>query len=1013
MNSRFIRLERLVGITLWLSVCILAWPARCSAQPAGQAAKPAEPKNGLAPIKTWAVLGDKATTASGLTDALLAELSATDMQLVEREQLQQAVDEQVFRTLMSGLSVESRRLGQIVNADALIIISHASQPGRPEDKLPMQNNGLRLIICECRQGLRIGELNLELRPVDQQAVFLARYIQDRRQQFAAGIHTIVGLAPLACRNIEHGFDHLQQRYFDMLTGRLMTIPGLALLEMPEARTIASEPGAGDQAQDRLLPIMVECEYRVELEQNASQVQFKAQLTGASIETIDSPKLTFEQSAAWLGNELVEQILKRGRGVPLKLSDQQALLAQRADYLMRLGDLKGAVQCREAFLLAEPSSIEQRTAIIEDLLTLGNRNATVASSGTTGVRERTARLVEMEAYWTPIVLDHLAYLIENREVDQAQAIDLMGRMQAVRFLQGSYVHVVQLVKHEKDVRAGLDMLLSANRRFVLHTAAKVLELDATPLSTAELTHRQLAAWQSAVMRMVADDIALNAGAMDSFRYLEQVILDRIPEELPTSWEVLNAISTYRRSFSPMRVRKRDGAFESVAIHIDEGAMQAWLQRLVVSRHLHLRWYGRAIQLTDKLPTGEVALSAELQSEMDQLITEIQARPQSHLRGNNGARLEALLDRLTSVNSRYKPQQATQTEVGRPPLPANDRIAGKMSIEKLNIKFPDEIEEVKDYIKTDKGVDIVVGTRAGVLKDNLSFSPIGPKLSWQDSVAWDGEHLWIAQLNRGISRYDLQGNLVGQLTANEGLPGNDVDLQVLAIQKNQLLVHGSIGSDIGNRRCWLALVSVVNDKPQIKIIHEARQPYRAAFNLKDPSVPLTNDDLTMSYKLMWWNAVSINQRRIAFIGRQAAPLAVDIETGKVEVVTFDPRAAHAWGTVMASDGFLYKAYTTGVAQYTLPADSLQPLVQRRVIDSWLPNSAPLWANESPRLMEHEGWIYMTGQVWYRFRPDGSSVERLVAPETPRWDSYRFAAPSNHFGVVGWSSHSANLYRVTLPK
>lgn len=1002
MNTRFTRLERLVAITLWLTVCILACPARCSAQAAGQAAKPAEPKKGLAPIKTWAVLGDKATMASGLTDALLAELSATDMQLVEREQLQQAVDEQVFQTLMSGQSAESRRLGKIVNADALIIVAHASQPG----------NNLRLIICECRQGLRIGELNIELRPVDQQALFLAKYIQDRRQQFAAGIHTIVGLAPLACRNIEHGFDHLQQRYFDMLTGRLMTIPGLALLEMPEARTIASEPGAGDQAQDRLLPIMVECEYRVAVEQNASQVQFKAQLTGASIETIDSPKLTFEQSTAWLGNELVEQILKRGRGKPLKLSDQQALLAQRADYLMRLGDLKGAVQCREAYLLAEPSSVEQRTAIIEDLLTLGNRSASAASSGMTGVRERTARLVEMAAYWTPIVLDHLAYLIENREVDQAKAIDLMGRMQAVRFLLGSYVHVVQLVKDEKDVRAGLDMLLSANRRFVLQTAAKVLVLDAAPSSTAEFEHRQLAAWQSAVMRMVADDIALNAGAMDSFRYLEQVILDRIPEELPTNWEVLNAIFTYRRSFSPMRVRKRDGTYESVAIHIEEEAMQAWLQRLAVSRHLHLRLYGRAIQLMDKLPTGEVALSTELQNELDQLITEMRARPQSQLRGNNGARLEALLDRLSYVSSRYKPQQATQTEVGRPPLPANDRIAGKMSIEKLNIKFPAEMEEIKDYIKTDQGVDIVVGTRVGVLKDDLSFSPIGPKLSWQDSVAWDGEHLWIAQLNRGISRYDLQGNLVGQLTANEGLPGNDVDLQVLAIQKNQLLVHGSIGSDIGgNRRCWLALVSVVNDAPQIKIIHEARQPYRAAFNPKDPSVPLTNDDLTMSFKLMWWNAVSINQRRIAFIGRQAAPLAVDIETGKVEVVTFDPTAAHAWGTVMASDGFLYKAYTTGVAQYTLPADNLQPLVQRRVIDSWLPNSAPLWANESPRLMEHEGWIYMTGQVWYRFRPDGSSVERLVAPETPRWDSYRFAAPSNHFGVVGWGS--SNLYRVTLPK
>ncbi len=46
-------------------------------------------------IKTWAVLGDDAVVRSGLTDGLLAELSATDMKLVEREQLQQVATNRI------------------------------------------------------------------------------------------------------------------------------------------------------------------------------------------------------------------------------------------------------------------------------------------------------------------------------------------------------------------------------------------------------------------------------------------------------------------------------------------------------------------------------------------------------------------------------------------------------------------------------------------------------------------------------------------------------------------------------------------------------------------------------------------------------------------------------------------------------------------------------------------------------------------------------------------------------
>ncbi len=147
----------------------------------------------------------------------------------------------------------------------------------------------------------------------------------------------------------------------------MTIPGLALLELSEAQVVSKEFGAGERASKRLIPVMLEWEYRVDARQDPARVQVKARLVGSRVETMDSPDLPLDKAPAWLGDELVDRILKSNRGQPLELIDQQAILADRADYLMRLGDFAGAVQCREAYLLADPNNVDQRKLAIDHLL----------------------------------------------------------------------------------------------------------------------------------------------------------------------------------------------------------------------------------------------------------------------------------------------------------------------------------------------------------------------------------------------------------------------------------------------------------------------------------------------------------------------------------------------------------------------------------------------------------------------------------------------------------------------
>ncbi len=189
----------------------------------------------------------------------------------------------------------------------------------------------------------------------------------------------------------------------------------------------------------------------------------------------------------------------------------------------------------------------------------------------GFREMIAEAVFRAATQSAILMDHLTYLIENRLIDQSTAIVLLQRMNnESRMLTGTRAHLLQILSQETKAIAGLNNLMSCNRRFVLQTAARVLDLPEPQPLAPENRQQQLAAWHSYVGGLVVDDIAGHGGAIESFRYLERVVQDVVPETIPTSWEIYGAMSKYRKSFSPFRIQNRDLTVETVEIKIDEEA-----------------------------------------------------------------------------------------------------------------------------------------------------------------------------------------------------------------------------------------------------------------------------------------------------------------------------------------------------------------------------------------------------------------------------------------------------------
>jgi hypothetical protein len=101
------------------------------------------------PLRRWAVVGDPAVREAGLSDLVTAELAQLpQVELVEREELQRAIQELELSQLHTAAQPAGRlRLGALVKADALILLSSSKHDGK---------RFVRVVTCDCVSGARLA-----------------------------------------------------------------------------------------------------------------------------------------------------------------------------------------------------------------------------------------------------------------------------------------------------------------------------------------------------------------------------------------------------------------------------------------------------------------------------------------------------------------------------------------------------------------------------------------------------------------------------------------------------------------------------------------------------------------------------------------------------------------------------------------------------------------------------------------------------------------------------------------
>ena len=203
-------------------------------------------------LSRWAILCPPGLPDPSLEPRLLAALNEVQqVQLLDREHLQRVIRELTLSEAMGPDQVPQRlQLGQLLPADAVLIVT--AQPDK----------SLRLIIVDCRLGIR-----LHAQTFPSSAELLAgapSLIQAMQQQFPGGVKRVIAVPPFVNRDLTHDHDAHQSEYAQLLASSLMTHPGVAVVEIEEARALAAESALGSRdSSTPLTPLILEGQFRTE------------------------------------------------------------------------------------------------------------------------------------------------------------------------------------------------------------------------------------------------------------------------------------------------------------------------------------------------------------------------------------------------------------------------------------------------------------------------------------------------------------------------------------------------------------------------------------------------------------------------------------------------------------------------------------------------------------------------------------------------------------------------------
>lgn len=376
--------------------CLICTTTVNSAEPEVRGASRLQAATPLA-LRRWAIASDEHVLKSGISGLLTAALSPLpEFELVERDDLAAALRELEIDNLFGMRSSNARlQLGQTLKADVLLLLKQVDRDG---------SSFLQWTIAECSLGarLRSNVVLLNQEQPERTVLQIVNDVHDTRERFSNGVEQLIAVSPFLSQDLRHDHDQLQHGLATILGESLQAFPGIAVLEIDEARSIATEREHGTNREKvekpghpRIRRLFISGSYSTATIDSVTTPSVA--LTGEppsdslNTPTAEPPilvrvelamtddrdqtqhRVVIEDSLDEVLNhfrvEIAGQLLKQGRSpqVPvLTAAQQQQLLADRSQLFSQLGAWSQSIPLREASLLLKSDDEVLRAALVADI-----------------------------------------------------------------------------------------------------------------------------------------------------------------------------------------------------------------------------------------------------------------------------------------------------------------------------------------------------------------------------------------------------------------------------------------------------------------------------------------------------------------------------------------------------------------------------------------------------------------------------------------------------------------------
>jgi hypothetical protein len=960
----------------------------------------------------------------GLEDQVLIGLSAdTAITLVDRARLDLVANEMSLAGLCEASGSADRvKAGRLLQADGLIVLSRQRAESQPDF--------IGLVLCDVRSGARL--LNASL-PLDEKSIESAGRlaldsINRTRQRFPAGVKLVFGVPPFVSRTFTGEYDYLQRGFASLLAESLSRQPGVAVIEVDEARHIAREVVLGEKSgTDRVTPLVIEGEYRVtKPPAGEASVAFQVKIIGGSADRQLPDRTTkLSEAADYIRRDLAASALDLTAAAiqnPLTADQQAAALFERAAVFARLGSALQAVPLWEAGLLLKDDPIQRSTLIREyDGMFYSRHNWPLGTFP--GSDQHLAWVAHDVELW-PVTLAHVEYLIRNRQVTQPAAVDLAGHVMSNGYKPASLF--VRTEKHGIEEQKRPDSLTKACRplepvkkRFLREVAPLIASLPDGPADTIghsdwtgllSLAAENFAYGREGYVREWDIEFLVEATTriLPADRMPHRSIIKLVAEMFPLAPAVKGDVHPDLKALFNGLVTSDRPACKLLG----RAALLRWrllhrrvqpidLAALMADVDLAIADY-RNLAPTLKDATGHTRLRDTIESLRDEIIvaqggkTDWQKRNDADVAAAQEATRRLAAAQAANPSSKPESPVTCTPIVPRPDHPSslaciNERSGPWSHMTKLVKGVPDA-----DAFWNTLGVTVISKDKR--IKEILLY-PFDPGRRDEEQIGdvkCDGRNLWVASRTDGLRVLSLKGEVLAKFGEAEGLHGDDRRMRICPIEPGRVFVGGNIGTG----RLWLAIAEFDGHKAQAKVFHEGP----AVPGLIAGSASYGKPEMDWAGLLQWTfmlePATSGGPRQIVIgwgggIGSYGWPLVIDVASLKVTLHT----ELFGWHTseecIYSIGGKLFD--TKNEAMMLALGDDLFKIAS-------VLNPDPITADRSGMMSQKIHW----SRDLSRF--DFKSGEFMKLGRLPRMSDDMGIGVSSTYGLVGWNYWG--FYKLTLP-